>query len=203
MKLYLIRHGQSLANLHNIVQGQLDMDLTDEGYEQAQKLGERFQNNELDHIYASPLRRAYLTAQAINQHHNKEILVDERLKEVSNGVEEGRQTKRIPEEINIQYTTNPDFKFDEGESMNEVIKRIKPFYEQLLEKHKGENVAVIVHGGVIRAFLALHHKIEELNQDNYKPFRDEWSSHNTAVFEIDYTNEPVIITKNCVKHLDE
>ena len=205
MRIYLVRHGESIANANGIVQGQLDFDLTKKGENQAQKLAKRLKKYSFDYIYTSPLKRAHRTAKAINHYHNKQLLTDNRIKEISNGVQQGRSSHTLPQNLYNQYRKNPDFKFEKGESMNEVIIRVKEFYEELIQNHYGHDILIVAHGGVIRAFMALIHNKEQLNDREYETLRKEWVSYNTSLFEIDVTNPqtPQLITKNCKKHLLE
>lgn len=69
MELYLIRHGETVDNVAGLYAGVRDSALTNHGVEQARRLGEHFAKREphvsFDHIFASPLSRAYKTAQAL------------------------------------------------------------------------------------------------------------------------------------------
>lgn len=69
MELYLIRHGETVDNVAGLYAGVRDSALTNFGVEQARRLGEHFAKEDVhvafDHIFASPLSRAYKTAQAI------------------------------------------------------------------------------------------------------------------------------------------
>src|SRR6266508_6009446 len=63
-RLYLVRHAQSQGNTgEDLATG--DPDLTEVGWEQARRLGERFKSQRIGRIYASPLRRTLQTASAI------------------------------------------------------------------------------------------------------------------------------------------
>jgi broad specificity phosphatase PhoE len=69
MKLYLIRHGETVDNVAGLYAGVRDSGLTVHGVEQARRLGEYFAKNDvqLTHIFSSPLSRAYKTAEAIQK----------------------------------------------------------------------------------------------------------------------------------------
>lgn len=203
MKLYVVRHGESIGNVTNILQGQLNFDLTDVGYMQAQKIAQRLKNHSFDAIYSSDLRRALYTAQHINQHHNKEIIIDPQLRELTHGIDEGRSKSRVEEEFLEQYQTDSNFKFEQGESFNELITRITPVYEALLENHKGQEVLVVCHGMVTKAFVALVQNKGEISPQEFHDFKTTWRTSNTCLYEFDITNkdEPKILTTNCTLHL--
>lgn len=69
MKLYLIRHGETVDNIAGLYAGSRDSQLTNYGFEQAKRLGTYFakQNVNFTHIYASPLSRAFNTAEAVRK----------------------------------------------------------------------------------------------------------------------------------------
>ncbi len=66
MALLLVRHGQSEGNARGVIQGQLDMPLTDRGREQARSVAERLRREGgVERLVASPLARAFETAEVI------------------------------------------------------------------------------------------------------------------------------------------
>lgn len=85
MSLILIRHGESEANKRGQNQGRNDgwanTSLSEKGKEQARQVSERLKTEKIDHIFASDLKRAKETAEAINKFHKKKIIFDSRLRE--------------------------------------------------------------------------------------------------------------------------
>ncbi|KAK6427964.1 hypothetical protein LTR95_015898 [Oleoguttula sp. CCFEE 5521] len=68
MRLFLIRHGETVDNVAGLYAGVRDSALTNHGVEQASKLGEHLgRTNKITHIFASPLQRAHKTAQAVQR----------------------------------------------------------------------------------------------------------------------------------------
>lgn len=67
LRIYLARHGQDLDNFNGILNGQRDELLTEKGIEQAKELANKIKdtNIQFEKIYASPLQRAYKTAEII------------------------------------------------------------------------------------------------------------------------------------------
>ena len=65
MKLYLIRHGQTLWNQEGKIQGKTDIPLNDEGRKQAGLLAEAMENRPVGAVYSSPLKRAFETASCV------------------------------------------------------------------------------------------------------------------------------------------
>ena len=64
-KVIFIRHGQTEWNVTGRYQGQSDVQLSEEGRQQAVKLAENFPVEKVDAIYASDLQRAMVTAETI------------------------------------------------------------------------------------------------------------------------------------------
>ena len=99
MKLLLIRHGQSEADLLNVHEGRADFSLTDLGREQTTKLAQYLLNRyQVEQIITSPLERAAQTAEIINSVYNCGIVIEEKLMELNNGLLAGmdrEQAKQI------------------------------------------------------------------------------------------------------------
>ncbi len=85
MKLILVRHGETLSNRENRVQGITDTELSDHGHAQVEKLAESLRYEPIDGIVSSPLKRAYQTAQAISKFHKTAIEVENNLQEMNHG----------------------------------------------------------------------------------------------------------------------
>ncbi len=64
-KLVLIRHGQSLWNLHNLFTGWVDVPLSAQGVQEAIAAGKRLAHEKFDIIYTSTLIRAITTAMIV------------------------------------------------------------------------------------------------------------------------------------------
>lgn len=193
MRLYLIRHGESLANKDKIVQGQLDSPLSNLGLKQARLVGSRFKDYSFCTIYSSDLSRAKVTAEHINQHHKHQIIEDRRLREVSRGDLSGIPFSKIDwTPFNADFY---GFRPKNGENIYDQIKRIENFYNSLpLYK----NVLVVSHGWTIKCFLHVifNLPLEEVHH-NYR-------TGNTCIYCIDLTdkNNPRLLIENCLKHLN-
>ena len=89
MRLLLIRHGQSQANLDGIIQGD-DDPLTELGREQADRVGRYLATTiAVDHLYASPLARARETALIIGRHIGRAPVFEPGLAEIHAGTAAG------------------------------------------------------------------------------------------------------------------
>lgn len=100
LRLLIVRHGETDCNVQGIIQGQMDTDLNQVGRQQAKYVAEALAVEDVDEVYASPLRRAKDTADAIvSEHPNFAVgrlayWVDDRLKERGFGALEGKTFDR-------------------------------------------------------------------------------------------------------------
>ena len=159
--LYLIRHGATPANEQRpyILQGDgIDLGLSPSGQRQAAEVSKFLSDFPLDHIYCSPMIRARETAAAIAAPHGKEIIPVEDLVECCVGMWEGLDWDTIkgrdPELARLFLEdpgVNPYFG---GESYGDTLQRVRPVFDELLLKHRGESIAIVAHNVVNRVYLA-------------------------------------------------
>lgn len=154
--LLLCRHGQSEWNAQGRVQGQAPEagGLTDQGRWEAQQLGRRLQTTDIAALYASDLRRAWETAQIVGAAVGLPVQLDPRWREIDLGVWQGLQ----PEEVDAQWPTAQIREMDlprgeVGETFAALSRRTLAAIDDLHARHPGETVAVICHGGNVRAAL--------------------------------------------------
>lgn len=161
VKLFLIRHGQTLWNQEGRYQGDKDIDLTKEGIRQARLTAEYLSDVNFSNIYSSPLKRAVDTANIINKINkgkNLKIITRDNLKEMHFGEWEGMKFEQLgkvfPEEFH-QWLNDPyNYCPTGGESFKQVKERsIKEIENIVKENEEGSNVAVVAHGGVILSIL--------------------------------------------------
>lgn len=169
--LYMVRHGQTDWNVEKRLQGHVDIPLNDQGLLEATAVAEELQDQTFDAIYSSPLKRAFDTAQIINEKHQQEIQISSELKEATYGSMEGALVAdyhRACKErlVGYQQMSNQErvhFKLvPDAESYFEVYHRVKPVLQQIVEKHAGGQVLVVTHGGLMRSLFAMLTEIDVL-----------------------------------------
>ena len=96
MKLYIIRHGETSWNVQRRLQGASDTDLNENGITLAKRTGEALKEIPFDLCFTSPLKRAKMTAELILAGRDISIYDDERLREISFGEWEGRDSALLP-----------------------------------------------------------------------------------------------------------
>lgn len=154
MKILITRHGQTDWNVLGKIQGQTDIELNDNGRQQAKETGELIKNENIDIIITSPLKRAKETAKIINENFNVTIIEDNRLMERNFGKSEGltkddrRKLKEINPEVNDVWNYNKNIDFNGMETMQDFCNRIYKFLDEIINKYRYKNILIVTHGGV-------------------------------------------------------
>ncbi len=147
MKLFVVRHGKTTWNEQNRVCGRTDVELTEKGIEQAEKLAKEANQQSLDIIISSPLKRARETAEIVAKECRIPVVVEERLIEQDYGIYEGVDRK---DEAFLANKRNFAYKYPGGESMIQVAYRVYGLLDEIKEKYADKNVLLVCHGGVCR-----------------------------------------------------
>jgi len=152
-QLIIVRHGQTRWNLKGIRQGHLDSELTAEGVAQAKALGQRLARERFTALYSSDLGRAVETARLIAAVTGHEIVTNERLRERHLGIFQGFSgdeiKEKFPEEYRLHRTVGPYYVVPGGESTLQQVERNVAYLKNLCEKHAGETIVAVTHGGVV------------------------------------------------------
>jgi uncharacterized phosphatase len=146
--IYLVRHGETDWNRERRIQGSTDIPLNDTGRAQAAASGELLASRRWDGVYASPLSRAFETAQIIATRLGlPEPAIVPEVAERRYGEAEGL----TGDEIDARFPG--DSPVPGRESRDDVAARAIPAIVALAERHPGESIVVVSHGGVIRTIL--------------------------------------------------
>jgi broad specificity phosphatase PhoE len=166
-RIYLARHGESVANQEKLLSGQLEFPLTDKGKYQAQWLCDVLKNNKLSAIYTSSLTRAVETARPTAEYHKLDIQTLDDLKEIHFGVLQGKATNKLDAEAQIlwqTYESDKDFAAPDGESFNAFQQRILSCLEVLLQDMP-DNSLIVAHRNTNEVILS---KLLRLDSTNNK-----------------------------------
>ncbi len=155
-ELILIRHGETDWNRELRFQGQLDVPLNATGLEQARRVAGRLARESMHQLVSSDLQRALQTAQAVAGQvplQQLEPVLDVALREQHFGVVEGL---RVPD-IQQQYPQaweqwvrfDAHYAFEGGECTRDFHARVLVALRALAQRHAGQTVAVVTHGGVL------------------------------------------------------
>lgn len=160
--LYLIRHGEAVANVEPIIGGMRgDAGLTDRGRRQAELLEERLRTEgwKVDQLYASTLPRALETAEYVTRGLQQTAHRDEELQELRPGEADGLHV----DEWRARYpglesgpAVSPFQPFAPGgENWAGFLLRAGAALNRLVEAHTDQTVVAVTHGGVIEASFYL------------------------------------------------
>ncbi|MDQ0253951.1 putative phosphatase [Evansella vedderi] len=154
MELYLIRHGQSVANLNGIIQGHADVPLSSLGKKQAEQVGEALRNVPFDAVYSSDLQRAYYTAEAIGERQSLSVNKLDFIREVGLGPLEGLKKKELYKRYpHLRHQSLLTSGIPGTEPVPAITSRCAVTLDYFFHNHHSDTVAAVSHGGFISIFL--------------------------------------------------
>ena len=199
MKLILVRHGETLSNRENRVQGITDTELSEYGHIQVEKLAASLKSEPIDSIVSSPLKRAYQTAQAICKFHKAAIEVESKLQEMNHGDFENVTIAELKEKhlpfLNQWFSDPASVAMPNGESLYGLQMRAWSAIEKIIEKSK--NILVVSHGMTIMTILC---KIQSLELSHAREMLVNVASKTSVEFE---NGRGVITIFNDTSHLKD
>jgi broad specificity phosphatase PhoE len=140
--LLLVRHGETDWNAEGRLQGHTDRPLNAYGREQAKKLADRLEGDGITAVYASDLARARETAEIVGERLGLTVGIDPDLREKNWGTWEGLTGA---ERDRVEFV---------GESTQEHAGRMLRAVRRIAERHPGDRVLVVTHGGSVRRIQA-------------------------------------------------
>jgi len=156
-RLFLVRHGETALKSSQRLWGHTDVELSALGLKQAERLRDRLASEKIDFIYSSDLKRALVTARTATSRHQLGITTCAELREFNYGKVEGLTFEEIerlyPDCSRYLIERSPDLRFPDGESLNELGKRVGKFTEGLKEHKAEETILIVVHSGVLRTLI--------------------------------------------------
>lgn len=166
MKIYMIRHGETIWNKEKKMAYNRDLILTDDGIRQAEEVSKKIINIDYDLVITSPFIRTMQTTEIVNKK-NKKVIVDSRIEERDVGILDG---KDLTTEIDFYEVGNyyKNIQYEGAEDMQQFCKRVWNFIEDIKEKYKDKKVLIVTHGYVAIAVKAYIFGIpEDGNFTNY------------------------------------
>ncbi len=155
--IFLARHGMTVYNEGDLLQGRIDLPLSDRGRKEAEQLAEALQDEKLDIIYHSPLARARQTADIINRCHHLEQRVIEAFSEIDMGDWEGLnyfEMMQNNQEFYRAWMKDPQMALPGGESFIQVFNRVKPGVEEIMASDFN-HILIVGHASVNRGILGV------------------------------------------------
>ncbi len=161
MRLLIIRHGESEADLMDVHEGRADFSLTERGHKQAEAMAQFVKDNyNVTAIYCSTLKRAYQTAVHLSKVTGISLLPDDKLMEFNNGLIAGLERTLAHEKYPFVENLPIHAAVYEQESMLEFRFRADYILSKIISDTAPDaTVAIITHGGMInqlyQSFLRL------------------------------------------------
>lgn len=175
MKIYVVRHGETMENANNCLVGRINSSLTEKGIEQAKQLSKYFKNKKIDLIISSPLDRCRQTAQLINDKipiiYSNDLL----------GRDHGEFTGKPRDSINFDeyWNYNKNIKYEKAESVKTLYNRVANLIKDLKNKYSDKTIIIVTHSGIMRV---LYYYFNGIPKDG---ILSEITIRNCEVFEYD------------------
>ena len=194
MKIYLIRHGESLANL-GLVSADFSMDnqntLSKKGENQIQAIIPAFQNCNIVRIFSSPMKRAVKSAEILQSGlvSKPKIIIDGRLKEIDYGIfTDDRDNPEMQNIAKKQIAGDQEIRFGDGENIREILERFLDFLVDSYKKNQNGEIVVFSHG---RLLSIVSKKIGEICQKKIKKSKID----NASIIEVELNNDEITLLK--------
>lgn len=161
MRLYIIRHGETVWNTEGRLQGKADIELNENGIRLAKITAKGMKDIPFDLAITSPLKRARQTAELVLGDRDVPILEDSRIEEITFGEWEGlccrKDNYQIPSADFQDFFTDP-FRYQPpvgGETIQQIIDRTGEFYQELIQcpDYQDKTILIAAHGCSCRAIL--------------------------------------------------
>lgn len=144
--LFLVRHGETVDNARQIMQGQTQGCLNERGKEQARQVSQRLADESFDAVVSSDLRRAIQTAEIIAAPHGLPIRTTQLLRERDWGGFTGRFIPDLKGEVWP----------DDIESEQALLQRAADFLKYMTATYPGKRVVAVGHGIINKAILSVY-----------------------------------------------
>lgn len=165
-RMFVVRHGTTDDSVEGRMSSRSkDISLNAEGIEQIKLLANRLNRYGISKIYSSPQRRACQTAEILNERLQVEIEFDSRLLEYDFGIisdltfsEVSTYYPELYKKINVWINSfsgpnNQRILIPGAEPFDQLISRIQSFTGCVVNRHLGEKIISVTHGGFIKALL--------------------------------------------------
>ncbi len=191
-RVYLMRHGEVQNGGERRYNGHINIDITENGREQMRRLAGMLAGKDIAAVYSSDLIRTVRGALIISERLGLTYTPLRNLRERSVGAWEGLTAEeirdRFPEEYTAWRADFVNFRPPGGECLLDVRERVLPPYRKLVSSHAGQEVAMVLHGGVNRIIIA-----DALGLDLMNLFRIDQSFGALNI--VDYFDDGMAVIK--------
>ncbi len=149
-KLYLVRHGETVDNAAQILQGQTDGQLNATGMAQAEEVAGKMAGEHIDVFVSSDLRRSIQTCEIIAKPHGRKVVTTPLIRERDWGDFTGKQIPTLPKD--------PKDWPDNIETLEKMKSRAQNFLTWLKVTYPGKTVLAVGHGIINKAIQSVYFK---------------------------------------------
>jgi probable phosphoglycerate mutase len=207
MRVFLIRHAESKANIINVIGGK-EVGLTENGIKQAEAIARRFAGTDVDVILCSRYKRAMQTAGIIKAVVRKRIVYNNligewRLPSEMMGVKHNVKERVGMWDTIYENADNPEWHYSDAENVSDVMKRAKKFLAYI-QSRKEESIIVVTHGAFIGVLLGVCLFWDGVIGSELRKTARFFRAVNTGITELDIDNEEGqirLLTFNDYAHL--
>jgi broad specificity phosphatase PhoE/ribonuclease HI len=158
-RLVLVRHGMTEYSVAKRFAGRSDLELTEQGLEQARQAAGRVAAlGPIDVVISSPLRRTRQTAQQLADRLAVPVLIEDGMIETDFGDWDGftfaEVSQKWPAELQ-RWLADPSVAPPSGESFETVTRRVRRARDRILAQHGGKTVVVVSHVSPIKTLVRL------------------------------------------------
>jgi len=196
-EITIIRHGETIWNAQQRIQGHRNSKLSENGIRQAGLVAKSLAKREFDVLISSDLERAAETAGIINKLLQLPLEYNENMRERSFGIVEGMTLAEMKEKFPREYRSykerEPGFKFSGGESIEQLFNRVTLEIEAIARKFENKKVLIVSHGLVLETMMYKTFNIKlnsprvfSINNSSISSFyidRDNWFLKEWGVIE--------------------
>ena len=195
LRIYFVRHGETVWNTLKIFQGRSNSPLTELGIEQAKKLSKYLEGIDFKKVYSSPQERALQTTKLLLGNKNMPIIPIEEFQEINMGKVEGIPREEFEKNYPIEYHNfwNNAVDYDpsayHGESYDEILKRVEIGLNKLITENVDGNILVISHGVTLKALFNI------INEKGIDEFSKQPVPENTSTTIVEFDSNKFKIVK--------
>ena len=179
--ILLIRHGQSEWNKLNLFTGFKNIELSEQGIDEANKAGQNFKNLDIKFnvVFTSELKRAQETAKIILQNLDQWDFLNNKGKIISNinlnerdygdltGLNKKETAEKFGEEQVHKWRRGYSDQPPNGESLEDVVRRVTKYFQEVIkpaiQSNENDNILIAAHGNSLRALLIVMNIYEPNN----------------------------------------
>lgn len=184
-KIFLVRHGESLGNAARIYLGHTDLDLSEEGYRQANLTAESLRDEKIDAIYSSDLKRAYNTALPHALMRRLPVITSKNLRELNIGDWEGMRIDDLISEHREDFVAGwqenfGTFTVPGGENVFSGGMRFHNEVLRIARENPNKTLLIAAHAAVIRCFWCIINGVSPEDMAKAYPFPKN-ASYSTVI----------------------